>query len=195
MHRSVAPSLVEEPARAIQMVEVRLVLVASEELHIADLEIRPEVARRVAVCVAGMVRAEFGVRQPVHHVVLVEVGRVRGEEFLRGRPEVGDTLRGVEEVNREAVGDVVILHVSENVVVDIAEVLDLGLDAPVVAVILQGGVFVEHAAVPAAHLAVGHLVAVLDVLFGEHGGRLAEEVHVDPFWDVPVFLGHEFWDC
>ena len=79
-----------------------------------------------------------------------------GDEFLRLRPQGGNALRCVVEVDGETVGFIVVLHPAENVIVDVAEEMDFGLDAPVVADVFEGGVFVEHAAVPAAHLVVGY---------------------------------------
>ena len=64
-------------------------------------------------------------------------------------------MRGVVEVDGEAVGFVVVGHVAEDVVVDVAEEMDFGFDAPVVSCVFEGGVVVEEAAVPAAHLVVG----------------------------------------
>ena len=71
-------------------------------------------------------------------------------------------------------------HVAEDVVVDVAEEVDFGLDAPVVAGGGEGGVFVEHAAVPAAHLVVGGEVGVLHFLLFEDVGGFFEEVGVYP---------------
>ena len=50
MHRRIAPSLIEEPSRAVQMVEIILIRLTPPETHICDLEVGPEMARRVAVC-------------------------------------------------------------------------------------------------------------------------------------------------
>ena len=79
-----------------------------------------------------------------------------GDEFLRLGPQGGNALRRIVEVDGEAVGLVVVLHPAENVVVDFTEEVDFGLDSPVVADVFESGVFVEHAAVPAAHLVVGY---------------------------------------
>ena len=86
-----------------------------------------------------------------------------------------------------------VLHVAEDVVVDVAEEVDLGFDAPVVTGVEEGGMLVEHAAVPAAHLVVGIFVGVLDVLFFEDLGGFFEEVVVDPWGDGPVVFGDKFW--
>jgi len=70
--------------------------------------------------------------------------------------------------------------------------MDFGFDAPVIAHVGEGGVFVEETAVPATHFVVGYYVAVLDVLFFEHEGGFFEEGGVYPGGDVPMFFGDEF---
>jgi len=97
---------------------------------------------------------------------------VRGEEFDGFGPERGDGLRAVVQVDGEAVGFVVVAHVAEDVVVDVAEEVDVGFYAPVVLDVEHFGVFVEEAAVPATHLVVGLEVSVLDVLLLEDIGAL-----------------------
>ncbi len=85
-------------------------------------------------------------------------------------------------------------HVAENVVVDIAEEMHLGLDAPVKLGVGQGRVFVEEAAVPAAHLVVGFHATVLDVIFLENLGRFLEYLFIDPGGDFPVFFWNQFYN-
>lgn len=63
-------------------------------------------------------------------------------------------MRTVVEVDCEAICLVVVLHEAKDVVVDIAEEVDIGLYTPVVLHVCQSGVFVEHSRVPAAHLVV-----------------------------------------
>ncbi len=71
MHRRIAPSLVEEPARSIQVVEVILVSLTAPETHIRDLEVAPEMAGRVAVRFHVMLWSPRTVAQPIHRVVLM----------------------------------------------------------------------------------------------------------------------------
>jgi len=80
---------------------------------------------------------------------------MRSEEFERLEPEGGDALGGVVDVDVEAVGLVMVGHVAENVIVDVAEEFDLGLHTPVVFGVCERWVVVEHAGIPAAHLVVG----------------------------------------
>ena len=173
------------------MLEVRLILLATEEVQIADLEVGPEMASGVSVAALGVFGTSHVICNPLPHVVVAQVRGVGGEETLSLWPKRRDTLRGVVEVDGEAVGLVAILHVPENIVVNVAEELNVGLNAPVVTVFLKSRVLVEHAAVPATHLVVGDLRAVLDVLLLQNLGGFLEELHVDPARDFPVFLGHK----
>lgn len=89
------------------------------------------------------------------------------EKLARLGPERRDTLRTVVDVDIKAVCFVVILHPSEDIIVDIAEKVDVGLDAPVVLDVLERWVLTEHATVPPAHLMVRVLLHVLHLLIDE----------------------------
>jgi hypothetical protein len=117
---------------------------------------------------------------------------VRGNELHRLGPEGGDGGRRIVEVDGEAVGLVVVCHVAEDVVVDVAEEMHLGLHAPVELCVGECRVLVEETAVPAAHLMVGFHGAVLDVVLLEDLGRFFEELVVDPGGYVPVLFGYQF---
>lgn len=194
MHWRIPPPLVKKPARAIQMLEVILVRLTPPKLHICDFEIAPEMTGRVPVRLLVVFRSSFFVFEPCAgvHGVGFEVFRVRGYEFEGFGPEGGDGLRGVVQVDGEAVGLVMVLHVAENVIVDVTEKVDFWFDAPVIADVLEGRMVVEEAAIPTAHLVVGDQVAVLDILFGEDLGAFVEEVVVDPGGNGPVVFGDEF---
>lgn len=192
MHRRIPPPLVEEPPRAIQMLEILLIRLAPPEVHVRDLEVAPEMARRVSVRIPEMVWPAILVRQPALRVVPREILRVLGDELERLGPQRRDALGRVVQVDGEAVGLVVVLHVAEDVVVDVAEEVHLGLDAPVPPCVGEGGVLVEEAAVPATHLVVGDHVAVLDLVFGQDARRFLEQVVVDPGGDGPVLVGDDF---
>lgn len=188
VNRCVAPSFVEESARAVEVVEIIFVGLAPPEAHIGNLEVTPEVAGRVAVCLPVVFRPADGVRQPRHGAVLVKVLRVVRHELDRLGPERRDRGWGVVQVDGEAVRLVVVLHEPENIVVDVAEEVHLWLDPPVVLSGGEGRMFVEHAAIPTTHLVVGHLTGVLDfVLFQNLDGFLVDVV-VDPRWFLPVLL-------
>ena len=193
MHRRIPPPLIEKPARPIQMVEIILIRPTAPKLHIRDFEIAPKMASRVAIRLQVMLRPLLAIAEPIEGAVLAHILRVLGHELEGLGPQRGDGFGRVEQVDGEAVGLVVLGHVAEDVVVDVAEEVDFGLHAPVVAFVGEGGVFVEHAAVPAAHLVVGGEVRVLHFLLFEDVGRFFEEVRVDPGGDRPVFFGDGFW--
>lgn len=164
------------------MIEIILIRLTSPKVHIRDLEIAPEMTRRVPVRFLVVLRPPLFVLEPCTRIdsVVFDIFRVSVEEFEGLRPKGGNGLRGIVEVDGEAVGFVVVLHVAENVVVDVAEEVDFGFHSPVVAYVFEGGMVVEETAVPAAHLVVGDHIAVLDVLLGKHLSTFFEEVHVDP---------------
>ena len=74
----------------------------------------------------------------------------------------------------------------ERVIRDVAEEVDSGFDAPVVVVLLEGGMVVEEATVPAAHVAVRQHPAFADT----ESAEVVETVHVagsvNPCWGGPV---------
>jgi hypothetical protein len=67
----------------------------------------------------------------------------------------------------------------------------VGLDAPVVAYVLEGRVLVEEAAVPTAHLVVRQLAGVLHAVLLEDLGRLVKDLIVYPRRGVPVLGGDD----
>ncbi len=192
MHRRIAPPFIKEPSGPIQMIKIILVRLTPPKFHVANLEIAPEMTRRVPVRLVIMLRPPLTIRQPIPRILLMQILRMRRHEFFGFGPQGRDGLGRVIQVYGEAVGFVVVLHIAKDIVVDVAEEVDIGLDAPVVAGVEQGGVFVEHAAVPTAHLVVGIHFAVLDVLFFENFGRFFKEVVVDPGGDGPVLFGDDF---
>lgn len=155
MHGGIAPSLVKEPSRTIQMFEIVLVCSTSPKLHVGNLKIAPEMTGRVTVGLDVMPRPSRAILQPLPRVVFALVFWVGGQEFQRLGPQGRDALRGVVQVDSEAVGFVVIGHVAEDVVVNVTEKVHFGLHAPVIACVGKGRVVVEKAGVPAAHLVVG----------------------------------------
>lgn len=150
----ITPSLIKESTSAIEVVEISLVGFTAEEVHIANLEVRPEMAGRISIGLLVMLRSQLVVHKPFHHVVVSDVFGVFGKEALGLGPQARQTFRCVKEVDCESVGLVVVLHVVEDVVVDVAVEFDLGFNSPVVSRVGQGGMLVEHAAVPSAHFVV-----------------------------------------
>lgn len=190
VHWCVAPALVEETARSVEMLEVCLVLLRTPEVHIRDLEIAPEMTGRITVSLVIVHRPSLLVSQPVKRVRLRERMFVVGQEIEGFRPETCNRLWTVVQSDREAVGFVVIAHVAEDIVVNIAEEMHVRLHTPVVLHVEQSRVLVEHAAIPAAHLVVALHACVLHALIGEQLRALLHHISVDPRWDLPVL----FWD-
>ena len=190
MDWGVAPSLVEKASSAVQMRKVILICLAAPEIHVCNFKIAPEMACTVSVCFAIVLWPQFAVDEPIQCVVFMEVLWMRGEEFDGLRPKCGDRLRRVEYIDVEAIGFVVVLHVMENVVVDVAEEFDLGFDAPIVADVFELRMMIEHATVPPTHLVIRNFVGVLHVLFLEYFDRLLVDIIIDPGWDGPVIA----WD-
>lgn len=188
----VTPTLVEEATGAVQVVEIILVRLAAPKVHIANLKVAPKVTCRITIGILGMVGTAGLVRQPVHGAVLVHILGVLGQELFGFGPQSRDGGRGVIQVDGEAVRLVAVVHVAENVIVDIAEEVNVGLDAPVVLCVGQGRVLVEHAAVPPAHLVIRDLVGILNLLFFEDLDRFVVQVLVNPRWHFPVLLGDKF---
>lgn len=191
VHGGITPPFVKEAASAVQVVEVVFVGLAPPEAHIGNLKVTPEVASRVAIGFPGVLRAAEGVCQPAYSVVLVDILGVVGHELDRLRPQRWDGGWGIIKVDGEAVRLVVFLHEAEDVVVDIAEEVHLGLNAPIVLSIRQSRVLVEQAAVPPAHLVVGELIGVLNLVVQQELDGFLVEVLVDPCRHVPVLRRDE----
>ena len=130
------------------------------------------------------------IRDPVLCIIRVQSIWMFGQELLGLRPKRRNCLGRIVQVDREAIGFVAVLHIAENVVVYVAEEMDVGLNAPVILCMLQSWMFVEKATVPTAHLMVGCHGRVLYSLFLEDFGGFLKEVIVDPAGHIPMF----FWD-
>lgn len=150
-------------------------------------------ARAVAVCFAIMFRPVCRICDPRFRIIRVHVPLIAlfREPALRLGPQTRDRSRGVIEIYRKAVGLIMGFHEAEDIVVDIAEEVDIWLDAPVVFQIFEGRVVWEEARVPAAHLVVGDFVCVLDFFFAQDFCGFGVEVLVYPRGDFPVFAGNE----
>lgn len=181
----VAETLVVETAAAVQPLEVLLIGLSAEESQVADLEIREELAVVVVPTVEG-------VQEPVEVRLGVDELRVRVDEAHGAGPEAGEGAGVVEDVHGEAVLDVVVAGEAEDVVVDVAEEVHVGLDAPVKVVVEQPRVLVEEARVPAAHVPVGYHPSLADADGAEIFQRVHEAAFVDPVREGPVVVGYNF---
>lgn len=167
MHGSISPPLVEKPSGAVEMFEIGFIYGRAPEGEVCDFEIGPEVAGGVAVGDFIMFGPTFGVGEPGHGVPFRESIWVICEEFHGFGPEGREGLRGVVDVDGEAVGFVVVAHPAEDVVVDVAVEVDVRFDAPVVLHVFHCRVVVEHSRIPATHLVVGFHAGVSDFLLFE----------------------------
>lgn len=193
MHGRVSPSFIEEPPTPVKMVKVIGIRLAAPKLHVRDLEIRPEVTCRIPVRNFIMLRPPFAIFQPRSRITVVvfQILRMRVQEFECLRPQRRHRGGGIVEADCETVGLVVVLHVAEDIIVDIAEEMHLRLHAPVIPRVGERGMPVEHPAVPATHLVVAHHPRVLHVLPAQQLRGFLVERLVDPGGDGPVILGDE----
>jgi hypothetical protein len=170
VNRSVTPSLIEEPAGTVEVVEIVLVCLTPPEGHVCNFKVAPEVARRVTLRLVVVVWPPGVVRYPFHRIVVVKIlGMVRKK--LDGlRPQSRESLGVIVKVDCEAVSLVVVMHVTEHVVIDIAEEMNIGLDAPIVPGVCERRVLVEKSAVPPTHLVIRHHARILDAVALENLG-------------------------
>lgn len=165
MHGGISPTLVKETACTVQVVEVVLIFATPPEAHVTNFKVAPEMTRRIAISLVVVIGPPGLVHQPVHGIVFMHVGRVRGKELGGLGPQGGDRVGGIVEIDRETVRLVVVLHEAEDVVINVAKEVHLGLNPPVVLRVGQRRVLVEETAVPAAHLVVRHHAGVLNLVF------------------------------
>lgn len=153
--------------------------------------------RTVAVRLLVVAQPMGRIGHPAHRIVgmqILEGVVVFGQEALGLGPQ-GRQGRGcVVDVDCEAVRLVMILHVPEDVVVDVAEEMYVGLHPPVVVHILQRRLRREEARVPSAHLMVADLVRILHIVFRKYLGRLFKQIKVDPRRCGPMLFRYLFED-
>lgn len=189
VHRRIPPPLIEETTRSIQVLEIVFVGFGTPKLHVCNLEVAPKMTGAVPVRFYIVFWPSLAIHDPLSRVVLVQILGMCGHELFRLWPQGWYGGWRIVKVDGEAIGLVVVAHPTENIVVDVAEEVNLGLHAPIVADTLERRVFVEHATVPAAHLMIGYHGTVLDLLLFEHLGGLVKQIAVDPGGDCPVFFG------
>lgn len=137
-----------------------------------------------------VLRSPFTVNEPCHGIILVQVFGMRSQKLDGLRPQRRYTLGRIVQIDIEAIGLVVVLHVVEHIVIHVAKELYLGLNPPVELEVLQSRMMVEQPAVPSAHLVVRRHIPVLNIVFLENLRRLFVQVVVDPGWRIPVLLGY-----
>lgn len=186
MNRGITPSLIEKPSGTVEVFKVSLIRLSSPESHIGNLKVRPKVASRVTIRLPVMFGSILTIRKPPHRIIRMNIFRMLRKKLQSLRPKSFNRLGGVINVDNETIALVIIFHVSENIVIDVAEEVDTGFYTPVPTVILERRVVVEATGVPATHLVVGVHARVLDAVFDEEIGGFTHELGVDPGGDVPV---------
>ena len=86
-----------------------------------------------------------------------------------------------------------ICHEPENIVIDIAEKMNLGLYSPVELRVFQGWMLVEETAVPTAHLVVGFHAAVLDIILFEDLRGFLKYFFINPGRYFPVLFWNQLY--
>jgi len=137
VHRRVAPSLVVEPAFAIEVLEVLRVRLAAPEVEVPDFEVGPEVAFVVSITVV--------IRDETERVIFGHKLRIRFHEFFRSIPERRDRLDVLIEGQSKSVELVIILHEQERVVVHVAIEVDSRFYTPLIVEVFEKLVSVEEA--------------------------------------------------
>jgi hypothetical protein len=191
MHWRIPPSLIEEPSCSIQMLEIVFVGLGTPEFHIRNLEVAPEVARAVPVGLNVVVWSSRTIHNPLSCIIRMLILGMRCHELLCLWPQGRYTLWRIVEIYSKSIGFIVILHPPKDIVVDFTEEMHFGLNAPIVANVLERRVFVEHATVPAAHLVVGYHRAILDFLLFQHLSRFVKQIAVYPVGNCPVLLRYD----
>lgn len=145
---------------------------------------------------AKIIRLAAVVADKVHTIILRNMLRVFLHKRLDAIPNRLDSLSILVQTEHEAILLALVAHQLEGIVGYIAVVLDAGLDAPVVVVLLHELVAEEKAGLEAAHVAVADGVAVddfalLHVLADVGGFVLVDEARVGPvlFRDLSVVRG------
>jgi hypothetical protein len=208
--RTVAPSLVEEPAGLIEMLKVRAVRLGAPKVDPGNLKVGPVVAAVVGLAVVG--------RDPRHHVGFreglgVSVDEICGlasmpsllcqsfpspvdnevnksclEPTLCRLPQARNRILVLVQRDDKPVGAVVVLHDLERVVRDVAQELDVGLDAPVVLVRVEERVFEKEAGLVPTHLALCQPSVVSRLRSSQEGWKQAPPV-ARTAWDPATYIG------
>ena len=130
------------------------------------------------------------VTEESHGVTLGNVLGVVLHELRNAVPESGDGLEILVKAEHEAVLLLVLVHVAEGVVMDVAVELDARLDAPVVVVVHHKGLAEEEARLETAHVAVADAVTVDDLALSHVLANLLGLLLVDVGRERPV-LGRD----
>jgi hypothetical protein len=200
--RSVAPSLVKEASVLVELVEEVRVGLASPEIEVTNLKVRPEMTAAFSdeqsfsckpsntknspvVALAAIIAEEL------HCVILGNMLGMLLHEGLGTLPESRDGLDVLVERQREPVLLVVVLHVFEDIVVDVAVKLNGGFHSPVVFVVQHELLLEKETRLKAAHVTVGNGISVNDTLCVHVLANLFCLLLIDVIGEAPVLLGDE----
>lgn len=129
---------------------------------------------------APVVSSAAVITQEAHRVVLGEMLRVVLDELLGALPQRWDGLLVLEKTKDEAVLLALLGHETERIVVNVAEELDGGLNAPVVLVVEHQFLLEEEARLEATHVTVALRVTVDDLPRAHILAHLLGLLLVDP---------------
>lgn len=118
VYRRISKSLVVEASPSIQPVKVSFIRFAAEEVQVTNLEVGEELAIVVVSTIVG-------IKQPVQVGIRVYQLWMGIDERAGSRPEGRKGASVIKNVHVETVFHVVIAHEAENVVVNVAEEVDL----------------------------------------------------------------------
>ena len=114
----ISKSLVVEASSPIQPIKVSFIRLTAKEVKVSNFEVREELA-------IVIVSAVVGVEQPVQIGIRVYQLWMNIDERAGARPERRKGASVVENVHIETVLHVVVAHEAEDVVVNVAEEVDL----------------------------------------------------------------------
>lgn len=183
VHRSIAPSLVEESSILIEGFEKVRVWLGSQPVQVANLKIRPEMA--VIVCLSSIIREE------THRVVGRDVLWMVLHELLGAIPESGNGLDVFVEGEDEGVLLLVVGHVLESVVLDITEQLDGWLHAPIPFIVQHERLLEEEAGLKSTHVTIRDRIAIDDFALCHILAHSFRFVLIDMVRKRPVLLGND----
>jgi hypothetical protein len=190
MHGCIPPAFIEKATIVIKGVEVVGVGWATEPIEITDFKVRPLVFVSIgnkigepAYEVAMIVRVTAIITQEGHGIVLCDVLGMLFHEFFHAIPERRNRLDVLVQTQHETVLLLVLGHVAERIVVDIAKHLDARLDAPIPFVAVHDRMLEEKARLITAHVSVADGVAVDDLALRHILTNLAGLFLVDELWE------------
>ena len=154
VHGRIAPALVVEAARAIQVVEVAQILLAAVHGERGDLEVVVENARR-----ARVERGALSARDKGERVVYSRPPLALVHPGAYGAPQRRNGEHALVAGHGEAVRDVLGVEQPKRIVAERARKLRVAVDAQVVVVLERERVSEEEATHEATHVTVGELEA------------------------------------